>query len=299
MARSIRRVLVHGSNGVQGGAIARRLSEEGFDVRAGVRDLARAAGLGEHALEAVEADLESSSALLAATEGMDAVVLTLPLEWNSDTVLRWMTNVLDAARRCHVGLVVFNSSTRIPVEPSDVSSFEIRRAAEALLWQSGLPAISLRPPLFMENLRSPAIVAGIAQQRTVAYPIPDRLRISWLAMRDLGGYVGAALRRPDLAGETLEIGGPDALDGPALASALSDAVGARLQYTAIPPDAFERALASQFPAAIARGIAQTYYFCARYADTPLLSGSDGVLTAALSRPRLGVREWARSQAWHS
>lgn len=297
MSKRISKVLVHGANGVQGSAIARRLSEEGFHVRGAARDLETSGALRALGVEVVSAPLESRAALLAATQGVDAVVLTLPLDWNPDTILRWTTNVLDAAHECDVGLLIFNSSTRIPVEQSAVPSFELRRAAEALLWQSGLPAIALRPPLFMENLRSPAIVSGVAQHRIVAYPTGERFRISWLAVSDLGGYVGAALRRPDLAGETVQIGGPDALDGPGLAAALSEATGTPLHYAAIPPDVFERALIGPFSESVARGIAETYHFCARGEYPEFLSGSDSALTACLARPRLTVAQWARSRDW--
>ena len=55
MTSTIRSVLVHGCNGVQGGAIAGRLFEEGFQVRAGVRNLANSAPLRARGIPAVAA----------------------------------------------------------------------------------------------------------------------------------------------------------------------------------------------------------------------------------------------------
>jgi uncharacterized protein YbjT (DUF2867 family) len=297
MMNDIRKVLVHGSNGVQGGAIARRLCEEGFEVRAGVRNPAKSASLTAAGIEVVAADLESVSALRQVSQGTDAMVLTLPLEQNRETVLRWAENAAQAARDGGVGLVVLNSSTRIPPEPSEVASFEIRRAAESVVREVGVPIIALRPPLFMQNLAGPWIAGGIARDRVLAYPLPECFRVSWLSMTDLGAYVAAALRRPDLAGRTLDIGGPEILDGAALARAMSRAVGHALRYVAIPPDVFEQNLAAHFGPAVARGIAQAYHFAAKHADTMMYMDSDAGLTRQLARPRMTVAEWARTQAW--
>src|SRR6185436_13847665 len=120
------------------------------------------------------------------------------------------------------------------------------------------------------------------------------VRTSWLATADLGGYVAAALRRSDLAGRALDIGGPDALDGPALARELSPALGHPLRYYAVPPQTFEHGLAAQLGPAVARGIARTYYWIAEHATTALLTGAAPELTHGLSRPLLGAAAWARS-----
>ena len=225
MTRQIRRVLVHCVNGVQGAAIARELRKEGFEVYGAVRNPTKSAALQEDGVAVIEADLESPAALRSASDGMDAVVLTLPLEWNPETVLRWARNAAQAARASGVGLLVMNSGTRLPDHPTDVPAYELRRAVEALLREVGPPTIVLRPPFYMDNLASPWIAAGIARDRTLAYPIAQGLRASWLASADLGAYVAAALRRSDLAGQTLNIGGPETLDGTELARELSRALG--------------------------------------------------------------------------
>ena len=297
MNNQIRTVLVHGANGVQGGAIARRLQSEGFAVRGSVRNLEKALALATEGIEIVPADLESRAALSTATSGVDAVVLTLPLEWNREVLLRWTDNALAAAREARVRLMIFNSSTRIPAEPTDAVGFELRRAAEALIRESGVPAIVLRPPLFMENLKNPWIAGGIARDGAVAYPTPEDLRISWLSADDLGGYVAAALRRGDLVGSTFDVGGPEPHHGPGLAAQLSVGVGRPIRFVRIPTNAFEQGLTAQFGPDVAQGIAATYHFCDRSPGTPLLSGTATILRESLSRPPIGVAAWAVAQTW--
>jgi len=294
---NIRRVVVHGANGVQGGAIARQLVAEGFEVRGAVRDPAKAASLRTAPIDIVAADLESLSALRSASTGMDAVVLTLPMSWHPETVLRWARNAALAARDSGVAMMILNSGTRIPDQPTDVPAFEQRRAVETVVREVGPPIIVLRPPFYMDNLAGPWTAAGIVRDRTVAYPLAERLRASWLATADLGAYVGAALRRPDLTGRTLDIGGPDALDGPALAAALSRSLGHPLRYFAVPPAAFEQGLVQAFGPDVARGIARTYVWLAEHAHTALLTGAAVELKGSLARPLMGVSQWAQTQSW--
>jgi NAD(P)H dehydrogenase (quinone) len=292
---NIRKVVVHGANGVQGGAIARQLVQEGFEVRGTVRNPAKSPLAAE--IEVVAADLDSLSALRSASTGMDAVVLTLPMNWNRETVLRWARNAALAARDSGVEMLILNSGTRIPDVPTDVPAFEHRRAAEAVVREGGPPSIFLRPPFYLDNLAGPWIASGIVRDRTLAYPLAETLRSCWLATADLGAYVGAALRRPDLTGRTLDIGGPEALDGPALAAELSRTLGHPLRYFAVPPPAFEQGLVPAFGPDVARGIARTYTWLAEHGDTTLLTGAAAELTASLARPLMGATAWAKTQSW--
>jgi NAD(P)H dehydrogenase (quinone) len=298
MTTTIRRVLVHGANGVQGGAIARQLRLEGFEVRGSVRDPSKSGALTAAGIEVVAADLESRLALQHASRGVDAVVLTLPLDWSRERVLRWTDNAVAAAGDGGAAMVVMNSSTRVPAEITDVPSFELRREAEAMVRELGPPSIVLRPPFFLENLASPFIAGAMVNERMIAYPVPERLRINWLSVVDLGAYVAAALRRPDLAGRTFDVAGPEALDGWGLARSLSSALGdPPLRYAAVPPDAFEQALAQRFGPAVAHGIARSYFWIAANADTALFSLDGGDLQRALARPAMSVATWARAQTW--
>jgi NAD(P)H dehydrogenase (quinone) len=293
----IRKVVVYGANGVQGSAIARQLVDEGFEVRGTVRNPATSPASRATPFDVVAADLESSSALQRANTGMDAVVLTLPMTWNRDTALRWAQHAALAARDSGVRLMIVNSSTRIPDVATDAPAFELRREVETVLRELGPASIVLRPPFYMDNLAGPWIASGIVRDRTLAYPLAESLRASWLAVADLGAYVGAALRRPDLIGRTLNIGGPQALDGPALAAELSLSLGHPLRYFAVPPEVFEQGLVPAFGADVARGIARTYLWLAEHGDTALLTGAAPELTESLARPLMGVAAWAKTQSW--
>ena len=190
-----------------------------------------------------------------------------------------------------------NTTGRIPDKVTSVPGFEMRREAETMLRDLGPPSTILRPPFYMENLAGPWVTGAMAASQVVAYPIPAQLRAAWLSVADLGAYVAAALRRPDLAGAVRDIGGPQVLEGAHLARDLSPAFGHRLTYAAVPPDVFERNLAPHLGPAVARGIAASYFWLADHADTPLLMGTDSQLQDELSRPATSLARWARAQAW--
>jgi NAD(P)H dehydrogenase (quinone) len=297
--RNIRNVLVYGANGVQGGAISRELVEQGFQVRAAVRSAARAAPLRARGVELAVLDLGDPETLHASHHGIDAVVLTLPLEWESATVLGWLKHVLAAAKANAVELVVFNAGTRFPEAPTNVPAFELRRAAEALLRDADLPHIVLRPPFFLENLLNPALVLGMTEGGVLRYPVPASTPVAWLCADDLGVYAAAALRRHDLAGRAFDIGGPQVLTGHGLAAQLSTAIGRPIAYEPLSPDLFEASLLPIFGAAVAHGIAKSYYWLAEHPHTELCAGTSPELERELARPLVGVEAWARARTWDS
>jgi uncharacterized protein YbjT (DUF2867 family) len=297
MSFNIAKVLVYGANGAQGGAIATRLREEGFAVRGVVRDKSRAVALERTGIEIAVADLDDVEALRRANANVDAILLTLPLEWDVETAVRWTKNGLAAAQAAGVRFIVLNSGVRLPAERTSVPAFELRRAVELVVQAGTIPATFLRPPMFMENLLSPAVAASILDQRLLAYPVAARLRVSWLSLRDLGSYVAVALRRTDLAGQAFEVSGPEPLDGAALAEQLGHGLGFPLAYSALPPDVFERALIPSFGETVAQGIAKTYVWLAEHHDTPLFSSRDNELQRSLSGSLTGVAAWARAQHW--
>ncbi|HEX6244219.1 MAG TPA: NmrA family NAD(P)-binding protein [Polyangiales bacterium] len=292
----IRKILVYGANGVQGRAIARELRSQAFDVRAAVRDTARATALEQADIQLVSADLENPDSLRRASAGRDAVVLTVPLEFRREVVLRWVTAVANAARAEDVKLLVLNS-TRLSPEPTELPMFELRRDVEALVRRLGPPSIVLRSPIYLENLESPPMAASIAREGVVAYPLAARLRVSWMSVADLGAYVGAALRRPDLVGASFDIGGPQVLDGPALARELAHVAGKPVSYVAIPPEMIEKQLTAGLGSSVAQSIARSYAWLALHAETTLLSGTSAELARDLRRPPISAAAWARTQAW--
>jgi uncharacterized protein YbjT (DUF2867 family) len=289
MGNAIHKVVVFGANGVQGGAIARGLREGGFAVRAAVRTL-RAGSL--PGMEIVTADLDDPGSLRLACAGVDAAVLTVPLESNRVRFYAWAHEAILAAIESRVRMLVVNLSSRVPPGPIGVPAFDVRREVETLALRAPIPSVVvLRPAPYMDNLALPW-ATGRLRDGMLTYPMRDGFHAAWLATADLGPLVAAALRRPQLAGRAIDVGGPEALDGGGLASAFSAALGRPVRYLATPLDTFEQGLAPVLGAEVARGITAGYRWLSSQSDPLLLARNGNLALGELDRPLTRVVDWA-------
>ncbi|MCG5220459.1 NmrA family NAD(P)-binding protein [Streptosporangium soli] len=197
----MRSTLVLGAGGAQGGAVARRLTAQGYRVR----EFRRAVG-----------DLGVAEDVRNAFEGITHASVVLPMVHDEHIVARYVTNIIDAARSTGVERLVFNTNTTIPDKPTQLPGFETRRAAQEAFLASGIPTVVLRPPAYLENLLAPGLLGTDA----VSYPLPPHVPVSWLAQADLATATEVALTTPGLEGRVLDLGGPASLTGPELATSL-------------------------------------------------------------------------------
>lgn len=294
MDPSVRQVLVYGANGVQGSAIARRLQELGFAVRGAVRTPEKAQVLRRAGVEVVALDLDDEGSLRRASEGMDAVVLTPPLDWDRARVLRHSENAARAAQKAGVPRLLLNTATRIPVEITDVPAFETRRAIEDIVAGSGVPNAILRPPMYLDNLDSPWISEALHRDGVLVYPVVESLRMAWMSVRDLGSYAAVVLSDAALMGRRFDVGGPEALTGPELARAIGLGLGHGVRYVSITPEAIAAGLTASMGSEVAQGIAKTYAYLAANPETSLFTAHDE-LRSRLKEPLISAEEFARAR----
>lgn len=198
-------ILSYGATGVQGGPVARRLLEAGHTVRTVIRNPERAQALEKMGLEVFKGDLSDPASLEVASKGVDAVFLILPLGGNP---VEFVHNAIQAAKQADVGYIVLDTSGQTPKVPTGSPMMDYRLALEAGLRDSGIPSVIVRPTTYMENLLGPWALPAIRDGSKVAYPVPTDHRVSWISAED-----AAALERPELAGRTFDVGGPEALTG--------------------------------------------------------------------------------------
>ncbi|MFG3438792.1 SDR family oxidoreductase [Nonomuraea sp. NPDC047897] len=244
------RVLVFGAGGAQGGAVARRLVDEGHAVRG----LSRT-GAAPEGVEPFRADLGDAGRVAAAFAEVTHASVMLPLEFEPDRVAAYVRHVVDAATRAGVRRLVFCTGNRLPVAETGVAAFETRRAAARAVLGSPVPAVVLCPPLYLENLAAPWVREGLAAEGVLRYPMPADVPVAWLSHADLAAATLAALTGDGLEGTALDLGG-EPVTGPELASAF----GARYEEADV--DAFEAGLAAAAGPRTAAGVASTYRWIA-------------------------------------
>ncbi|QYR23099.1 NmrA family NAD(P)-binding protein [Paenibacillus sp. sptzw28] len=287
------KVLIYGAGGVQGGAVARKLLNEGDTVHTIVRSSDKAAELRKRGITAFVGDLSDADSLTSAHDGVSKVFLLLPVDYDLERNRQFIHNTVDAAKHANVKLLVFNTSGFVPDDITGVTAYDIKRELIAYVKQSGIPSIILQPTFYMENF----LIPGVVGNQTLAYPIPADSAITWISMEDAAAYGVYALNHPELAGQALPIVGPELLTGNQLAEKFSAALDREIQFFSLPVEAFEEALAPVLGKETAAGLADSYKWIGL--NTNLLPKPDQVIdelrTAAPGTPLV---EWVKQAAQH-
>lgn len=290
-------ILVYGATGAQGNAVVQQLVEQGHPVIGLARDEGEAKQVREAGAEAVIGDFDDSASLERASQRASRVFLVLPLGLGPEKTRLYGRNAVDAANSADVELLVLNTSTRIPQEPTGLDAYEDKREVEGYLKESGVPFISLRPTFYMGNFLGPWTKPAIVNDGVVAYPIPAGVRASWISWEDMAAFAVAALERPGLAGRIFDVGGPEALDGGGVAQSFSEALGYPVSYYPLPVAEFEEGLSEAFGSETGRAIAGLYRWMEGREDTELFKTDAEALRKELAVDPTPLSAWVRAQEW--
>jgi uncharacterized protein YbjT (DUF2867 family) len=209
MDRGQESILVTGVTGRQGGAVARHLMDDGWHVRALVRDPSKPAAIAiaRAGAELVVGDLLDTSSLDRAVAGAYGVysVQTFRRGGVDDEVLQGV-NLADSAKAASVRHFVY-SSVRGADRPDGLFYVASKHRIEGHILQIGLPATVWRPVTFMENFlyQKDSILAG-----TISGPDPPAAMKQTIAVDDIGRFVALAFSdRERFLGVTMEIAGDE------------------------------------------------------------------------------------------
>jgi uncharacterized protein YbjT (DUF2867 family) len=224
-------ILVTGATGQQGGATARQLVEQGWRVRAFVRnpDAEAAQALRLAGAELVQGDQDDLASLEAAMQGVYGV---FSVQAHTADEERQGKNVVDAARKTGVQHLVYTSvggAYELFKRNVNVPKWHI----EQYIRQIDLPATILRPVGFMDALASPSLgVSG----NTLALPFKPDTQYPLIAINDIGTFAVLAFSKPErYLGLTIELAG-DAPTPPQIADAISRVTGRVITYVEVSLD---------------------------------------------------------------
>ncbi|MFD0266428.1 NmrA family NAD(P)-binding protein [Streptomyces sp. NPDC127106] len=227
-----------GATGATGGALLRRLTGLGIPCRAVTRtpEALRATTGAGTPVEIAGADAADPRTLRDALEGSTQLFLAMA---NSPRQVELETNVVDAAVACGVRHVVkLSAPAAEPASPVAVSRGH--RRVEEHLAATGMTATLLRPYAFMQKLllNAPAVADGVLIGAMRDAPC------NYVDVRDIADVAAETLLRPDLAGATYTLTGPQAFSHPELVRLLGELVGRPVRYIDLPPNEFHRHLVS-------------------------------------------------------
>lgn len=210
-------VAIFGSTGAQGAPVVREALSNGLQVRAIGREAEKVEGMHPEAIS-YSATLDDKEALAKALEGVDAAFLHLPIPENSTDAENWLKTFFEAAHQVELPLLVYTTSGPTGDRYPQATTIDARTAEMRQVMSCGIPSIVLQSTLYLENLLVDLFLPRLHTEGVIDYPpLPSDLKVQWISHLDQARIAVAALQRPDLAGNSYEIGTPEALTGSELA----------------------------------------------------------------------------------
>ena len=254
------KVFVLGATGFQGSQIANTLLQNNHSVTTLKRENNSGAPVSQ-GIEVIHGGLDSQSALSQAMSGTDAAVYSFPLIFDMELAKSYTENFIAAAKKENIGLVIYNTTFYLAKETTGLLALDMKVEMKKLLDASGLKVITLAPNIYLDNIAAPWSVPVILENKIVPYPLKAEKVMSWVSHSDLGKYVASALTKPELAGQTLPIGGK-LITGNEITKAIGSKINQDLNFVEVPVDDFEQQLVPGFGPVAAKEISNLY----RYID---------------------------------
>jgi uncharacterized protein YbjT (DUF2867 family) len=280
-------ILVTGATGTVGRQVIEQLVKRGADVRALVRDPAKAnfpAGVA-----VAQGDLLDVDALRSAFSGVSTLFLlnaVAPDEFTQALI------ALNLARQAGVERIVYLSVIHSDLYVN-VPHFAGKFAVERMIEKMGFNATILRPAYFMNNdLTIKDVVTGYG-----AYPMPIGSKgLAMIDARDIGEIAAIELIRREQSATPLPLDrinlvGPDLLTGADVAGIWSEVLGRPIAYGGDDTAGFEKNLRQFMPSWMAfdmRLMSERFL-----ADGMIPEPGDAArLTALLGRPLRSYRDFS-------
>jgi uncharacterized protein YbjT (DUF2867 family) len=271
-------ILVTGSTGAIGSRVVANLARKGADVHALARSPEKARfPSGVTAVKADLMDLDATRKAIAQASTLFLLNAVTPDELTQ--ALLTLSLARDAGVKGIVYLSVFHADLF-----TDVPHFTGKYAVERMIEDCDLPATILRPNYFMQN--DTAMKDALMGHGVYPQPIGDK-GVSMVDARDIAEIAAACLLKREsatvpLPRETIELVGPDALTGEAVAKIWS----------------FEKQVAAFAPAWMARDVRLMY---ARFHEHGMAAKPEAVarMTELLGRAPRTYRDFAAEtvKAW--
>ncbi|MGZ4289177.1 MAG: complex I NDUFA9 subunit family protein [Gaiellaceae bacterium] len=231
-------ILVTGATGFIGTRVVHELRARDRQVRALVHSPARAGSLANWDVELATGDVTDPASLRAAADGCDEIVHLVSILTGSkadfERVMEQGTrNLVEAAAPKR--LVLMSAIGADNPATAGIPYFESKREMERAVRESGFEFVILRPSFVFGDGGALATFLRLARRAPVTPIIGDGTsRIQPVWVDDVARAVAESLERPEAAGKTLELGGPEIVTWNDFWARLKKAAGLRRPSVHVP-----------------------------------------------------------------
>jgi len=210
-------ILVLGSTGYVGSRLVSQLVAEGFSVRCLVRDVKKVRGLLPRTTEVVEGDVLNAETLTRAFQGVDTIYylvhsMKVGEKGFEERDRIAATNVIRAAEEESVRRIIYLGALgrRDIVQSAHLRS---RHEVGDILRSSTIPVTEFRAAVILGSGSASFEMMHHLVNRLPMMICPRWVTVSTqpIAIDDVIQYLVEALRKPETAGKTFDIGGPEIL----------------------------------------------------------------------------------------
>ena len=233
------RVAIAGATGYIGGRLAPRLLDSGYSIRCLVRSPAKLQGrewAEDSRVEVRQADLADAESLARNLEGCQSAFylvhsMTSAGAKYAEQDRRLASVFAHAARQAGVERIIYLGGLG-ETGPDLSQHLSSRREVEEALASTGVPVTVLRAAMIIGSGS-----ASFEIMRYLVERLPIMITPRWvstpcqpIAVRNVIGYLVGTLSKPEMAGGTFDIGGPDVLCYRDIMRVLAEELGLRRRW---------------------------------------------------------------------
>ena len=285
-------ILVSGATGRTGGAAIDELLKMNRKVRAYVRsDDDRAKALRERGVEVAVGDFTDIDDIRAAMEGIRSAYFLHPI---APGILGAAAYFAQAAKEAGVSAIV-NMSQISARRQSTSHAAQDHWISERVFDWSGVATTHLRPTFFADWLVYPHFAREIWASKKIEFPFENG-RHAPIATDDQGRVIAHILANPEgHGGKTYLLTGPIELNHTEIAAAMSEVLGATIEYAPTSIDEFRSKMENvyKFPPFLTQHLVEV---AQNYRDG-IFSGANDAVEKITGTPALSVQQFiAQNQA---
>jgi uncharacterized protein YbjT (DUF2867 family) len=276
-------ILVSGATGRTGGAAIDELLKMGQRVRAYVRsDDERAAALRARGVETAIGDFTDIDQIRAAMEGVSSAYFLHPI---APGIVEAAAYVAQAAKEAGVTAIVNMSQISARRESSSHAAQDHWISERVFDW-SGVPTTHLRPTFFADWLIYPHFAHEIWARKKIEFPFADG-RHAPIGSGDQGRVIAHILANPaGHEGKIYTLHGPVEMNHSEIAAAMSEVLGARIDYAPTSIDEFRHKMENvyKFPPFLVQHLVEV----AQHYREGIFQGTNDVVEKLTGTPALSV-----------